>query len=141
MQDLSLQHAGFSPVVVCRFSLLWLWRTGSRVHGLCSLRHVGSLVEAQELSSCGTRAQVPRGMWEPSSPTRDRTRVPCIGRQILYHWTTREVPGQYFKIDISYSFTMMLKLVFLFMYILQMESGDQRGKAIHPGCRAGEWQN
>ena len=27
-----------------------------------------------------------------SSPTRDRTRVPCIGRQILNHWTTREVP-------------------------------------------------
>ena len=23
--------------------------------------------------------------------TRDRTRVPCIGRQILNHWTTREV--------------------------------------------------
>ena len=26
-----------------------------------------------------------------SSQTRDRTRVPCIGRWILYHWTTREV--------------------------------------------------
>ena len=31
-------------------------------------------------------------MWDLSSPTRDRTRVPCIGRRILYHWTTREVP-------------------------------------------------
>ena len=27
-----------------------------------------------------------------SSRTRDRTCVPCIGRWILYHWTTREVP-------------------------------------------------
>ena len=27
-----------------------------------------------------------------SSRTRDRTHVPCIGRQILNHWTTREVP-------------------------------------------------
>ena len=27
-----------------------------------------------------------------SSQTRDRTRVPCIGRQILNQWTTREVP-------------------------------------------------
>ena len=27
-----------------------------------------------------------------SSWTRDRTCVPCIGRQILNHWTTREVP-------------------------------------------------
>ena len=26
-----------------------------------------------------------------SSPTRDRTRVPCIGRRILIHHTTREV--------------------------------------------------
>ena len=29
---------------------------GSRVRGLCSLRHAGSLVEARELSSCGARA-------------------------------------------------------------------------------------
>ena len=27
-----------------------------------------------------------------SSPTRDWTHVPCIGRQIFIHWTTREVP-------------------------------------------------
>ena len=26
-----------------------------------------------------------------SSWTRDQTPVPCIGRWILYHWTTREV--------------------------------------------------
>ena len=27
-----------------------------------------------------------------SSQTRDRTHVPCIGRRILNHWATREVP-------------------------------------------------
>ena len=27
-----------------------------------------------------------------SSWTRDQTQVPCIGRQILNHWTTREAP-------------------------------------------------
>ena len=27
-----------------------------------------------------------------SSQTSDRTWVPCIGRQILNHWTVREVP-------------------------------------------------
>ena len=27
-----------------------------------------------------------------SSPSRDRTHVSCIGRQFLYHWTTREAP-------------------------------------------------
>ena len=31
-------------------------------------------------------------MWDLSSLTGDRTCVPCIGRQILSHWTTREVP-------------------------------------------------
>ena len=31
-------------------------------------------------------------MWDLSSPTRDLTCVACIGRRILYHWTTREVP-------------------------------------------------
>ena len=31
-------------------------------------------------------------MWDPSSLSRDRTRVPCIRKQILNQWTTREVP-------------------------------------------------
>ena len=30
-------------------------------------------------------------MCDISSQTRDRTRVPCISRQILNHWTTCEV--------------------------------------------------
>ena len=32
------------------------------------------------------------GIWDLSSPTRGQTHIPCIGRQILNHWTTREVP-------------------------------------------------
>ena len=31
-------------------------------------------------------------MWHLSSLTRDQTDTPCIGRQSLNHWTTREVP-------------------------------------------------
>ena len=31
-------------------------------------------------------------MWDPSSPTRDRTQILCIARQILNHWTTKDVP-------------------------------------------------
>ena len=31
-------------------------------------------------------------MWDLSPPTRDKTCVPQIGRQILNHWTTREIP-------------------------------------------------
>ena len=36
-----------------------------------------------------------------SSQTRARTRVPCIGRQILNHCTTREAPGLVFKKTLS----------------------------------------
>ena len=37
-----------------------------------------------------------RGIWDLSSPMRDRTRTPCIGRRSLNHWTAREVPGLWF---------------------------------------------
>ena len=79
MQDLSLQrmgslswHAGFSLVVTCGFSLSScgaqapgcvgsvVLASGSRAHGLCSLQHTGSLVEARELSSCGAGLVAPR---------------------------------------------------------------------------------
>ena len=41
----------------------------------------------------------PRGMWDLSSPTRDRTHTPCIGRRCLNHWIAREVPR--FLIEIA----------------------------------------
>ena len=50
------------------------------------------LLVACRLSSCSTQAYLPCGMWDPSSQTRHPTHVPCIGRQILNHRTTREVP-------------------------------------------------
>ena len=76
----ALGHTGFnscgmwaSVVVACRLQQLWL--VGSRAQaqqlwltGLIALRHVGS------------------------SWTRAQTRVPCIGRRILNHCATREVP-------------------------------------------------
>ena len=31
-------------------------------------------------------------IWDITSPTRDRSRAPCIERRILNQWTTREVP-------------------------------------------------
>ena len=36
-------------------------------------------------------------MWDLSSQTRDWTHIPSVGRQILNHGTTREVPAMYFK--------------------------------------------
>ena len=37
------------------------------------------------------KSYVVHGVWDLSSFTRDQARIPCIGRQILNHWTTREV--------------------------------------------------
>ena len=46
-------------------------------------------------SGCRTQAPGHRGLVAPwrmeSSRIRDRTQVPCIGRWVLNHWTTREV--------------------------------------------------
>ena len=39
----------------------------------------------------------PQGMWDLSSPTRDRTRTHCVGRRSLNHWTAREVPVDFLK--------------------------------------------
>ena len=39
---------------------------------------------------CGLCAQLPQGMWDLSSPTRDQTHISCIGRRIPNHWTTRK---------------------------------------------------
>ena len=33
-----------------------------------------------------------QGMWDLSSPNRDWTCSPCIGKRSLNHWTSREVP-------------------------------------------------
>jgi len=35
----------------------------------------------------------PKYMWDLSSPTKDQTCTPCIGRWSLNHWITREVPA------------------------------------------------
>ena len=65
---------------------LLLWSTDSREDRISSCSALASLVAACGLScpgACGI--SVP---W-----TRDQTQVPCTGRQIFNHWTTREVPS------------------------------------------------
>ena len=73
------------------------------MHGLSGVarrlqRVQASVVASYGLSSCGTQAPdyvgpvaVECGMWNLSSLTRDRICIPCIARQILNHWNTREV--------------------------------------------------
>ena len=48
------------------------------------------------LSTCGPWTQLLPGTWE-SSRVRDRTRVPCPGRQVLIHCTTGKVLNVIFK--------------------------------------------
>ena len=82
--SLVVVSGGYSLLQCAGFSLQWLlllWRTGSRCTGF---------------SSCGTRASVVAPRHVGSSWTRARTRVPCIGRRILNHCTTREGPDQVF---------------------------------------------
>ena len=53
---------------------------------LQQLQLVGSRVLGQSLWRTGSVAPQHLG----SSQTRDQTHIPCIGRQILNHWTTKE---------------------------------------------------
>ena len=71
---------------------------GLQVDGLWQLQHMGSAVVARGLQSAGsvvwhTVLVAPQHVG--SSRTRDQTRVPCIGRRILNHCTTKEVPKLY----------------------------------------------
>ena len=72
---------------------------GVRAYLSCStgaLQDLGSGVAVLRLSIWGIQVQLPRGMWDLSSLTNDRTHVPYTGRQILYHWTNKEVPSPEF---------------------------------------------
>ena len=54
-------------------------------------RHLGSVVAASRLGSCGALGWVvPQHMG--SSRIRGWTHVPCLGRQIIIHCAAREVP-------------------------------------------------
>ena len=68
---------------------VWASRCGSFSGcGVWALGHAGSSGCAYGLS-CSRHAE--------SSLTRYRTRISCIGRQLLNPWTTREVPGTDFE--------------------------------------------
>ena len=91
---------GLLFVAVRGFSLQWLLLLRSRGSRRAGFSTCGSRALQCRLSSCGARALVaPRHVG--SSRTRDRTRVPCIGRWILNHCTTREVRHSNFKRLIS----------------------------------------
>ena len=51
---------------------------------------------AQALPGVGCMGLVAPHHMGPCFPNQEWTRVPCIGRQVLSHWTTREVPHHQF---------------------------------------------
>ena len=82
-------------VAACRLSLVVvsgcysaLPCTGFSLQWLLLFRSLGSRAQAQQLWYMGLVDPCNVG----SSRTRDWTCVPCIGRQILNHWTPRKVP-------------------------------------------------
>ena len=99
--DLCCCARGLSLVVASgEYSLLWC--TGFSLRWLLSLRSTGS--RRAGFSSCGSRALERRlsscdAPWHVgSSRKRARTCVPCIGRWILNHCTTREaLEGTFFR--------------------------------------------
>ena len=87
IQNIQIKHRkSFASAWVC-FVLAALGLSG------VSLHLTESCVVTHGLSHCGSQAQLLCGMRDLSSLTRDQTCVPCIARQILNHWTTREVPN------------------------------------------------
>ena len=81
---------------------------GLQVHGLHScgtwaqqLWLVDSRAQAQQLWHTGLAAPWHVG----STRTRARTHVPCIGRQIVNHCTTREAPRYLFELVFLFPFS------------------------------------
>ena len=87
----SLQCMGFS--LRC-FPCCGAWGLGTWASVVVARRlsSCGQQAVARRLSGCGAWAQLLQGMW--GLPwARARTHIPCIGRRILNHCATREVPG------------------------------------------------
>lgn len=65
-------------------------------------------LQGRRLASCGLQStsasivmtwiELPHSMWPLFSPTRNWTQILCIARQILNHWTTREVTQRVLRV-------------------------------------------
>ena len=66
------------------------------------LWHVGSFLDALGLVVGASRLSCSASTWSLRALMRDRICIPCIARQILIDWTTREVSGSSFLINYFY---------------------------------------
>ena len=76
-------------------------------------------LQTRRLSNCGSRAVAPRHV--ASSQTRARTRVPCIGRQILNHCATWEAPNSIFNTNSIFNINSVFNTVSIFKYVAQVK--------------------
>ena len=72
-----------------------------------------------------------------SSQTRARTRVPCIGRQILNHCATREAPYTYSFILLINTLLVSLILVFVGIHFYRVEGPGALSLATGPWWSSG----
>ena len=83
------------------FTYFWLCWVLVAVHDIFTeacgfLSSCGAQVPERVAAVVGGRqASLSHGMWDLSSPTRDGTWVSCIGRWILIHGTTGDIPEVY----------------------------------------------
>ena len=93
---------------------------GLQARGLQQLWHMGSVVVSLRLQSAGS-VIVHTGLVAPrhvgSSWTRAQTRVPCIGRWILNHCTTREASLPIFYWMVSFFALELYELLLYFGYL------------------------
>ena len=120
----SCGDGGYSLLLHVGFLQLWQWgllfvaahglliavaslvaEHGLQAHGLQQLWLTGSRAQAQKLWRMGLVA--PRHVG--SSRTRAPTHVPCIGRWILNHCTTREAPNK-IKITLISNINLILNI-------------------------------
>ena len=62
---------------------------------MLAVQSTGCRVQSQTIA-VWCKAYLSFGTWDLHSLTRDRTRILCIARWILNHWTTSEVPRPIF---------------------------------------------
>ena len=86
----------FSKLTILFLSCIFLFsavlglRCNAWAFSSCGLRSTDS--RACRLSNCGAQAWLPCSTWGPISLIRAQTCIPCTGRQILNHCSTRETP-------------------------------------------------
>ena len=80
----------------------------------------------------------PCGIWGLGSLTRDWTYVPCTGRWILKHWTTREAPKHIVKIRFLDSvFSMWWVSCQPFLFQASLSFSGSSSEVVFPPCRWG----